>query len=397
MDKYFKKRKVKTMWDFLGGIIAYPFRLIDKISPNYVVTLILFAIFMKIILFPFGIKQQKNSLKQASLRPYETIIRKKYAGRNDKVSQQRMNQEIMELYQRENFNPAGGCLPMLIQLPILLALYQVITKPLTFLLQMPKELIQKVNEICGHAYLNHNYEIFQINDLLKVHNGDITKLHEDATVSIDAIEAFLSDPVTVGNVTKPLAEHFEELRDSFTIFGINLMEKPDMGNFSILWVVPITVLIFSFISMKLTRKFTYQPTSAQGDNATTASFKLMDITMPLMSAWISFITPAGIGIYWAIQNVLGVLQQFILYKMYPIPEMTEQDLKLAEKELRGKIKPQRSQNDYAEIPARAGNAQKPKKRQQSLANKPKISAHAKSRIKTHGEPPRAIRYPGGKR
>ncbi len=391
MDKYFKKRKVKTMWDFLGGIIAYPFRWIDTISPNYVVTLILFAVFMKIVLFPFGIKQQKNSIKQANLRPYETIIRKKYAGRNDKISQQKMNQEIMELYQRENFNPAGGCLPMLIQLPILLALYQVITKPLTFLLEMKSETIKAVADICAKAKLSMNYEIFQINDLLKVHNGEIEKLSEEATVGIDAIETLLADPVKVGEITKPLAEHFEDLRESFTVFGINLMDKPEMGNFSILWIVPIMVFVFSFLSMKLTRRFTYQP--AQTDNAAAASFKLMDITMPLMSAWISFITPAGIGIYWVIQNVLGVVQQFILYKLYPVPVMTEEDLKLAEKELRGKVKQQRLSHAEKAEPVSRAPGQKPKKHQTSLISKPRVSAHGKKRIKDHGEPPRAIRRP----
>ncbi len=392
MDKYFKKRKVKIMWEFLGGIIAYPFRWINAISPNYVVTLILFAVFMKIVLFPFGIKQQKNSIKQAKLRPYETIIRKKYAGRTDKVSQQKMNQEIMELYQRENFNPAGGCLPMLIQLPILLALYQVITKPLTFLLRMPAEVIANIRDICTKAKLNINYEIFQINDLLKVHNGEITKLSDEATVGMDAIEKLLSDPVTVGETTKPLVDHFEELRESFTVFGINLMDQPKMNDFSILWIVPILVLIFSFLSMKLTRKFTYQPTQA-GDNATQASFKLMDITMPLMSAWISFITPAGIGIYWVIQNVLGVVQQFILYKMYPVPVMTDEDLKLAEKELRGKIKQQRPAIAEESEPSNRVPGQKPKKHQAAIISKPRVSAHGKKRIKDHGEPPRAIRRP----
>lgn len=391
MDKYFKKRKVKIMWDFLGGIIAYPFRWINAISPNYVVTLILFAIFMKIILFPFGIKQQKNSIKQASLRPYETIIRKKYAGRNDKASQQKMNQEIMELYQRENFNPAGGCLPMLIQLPILLALYQVITKPLTFLLQMPADIIKKIGETCTKAKLSVNYEIFQINDLLKVHSGEIEKLDKKAEIGIDAIEQLLAENVTVGSETQPLIQHFEELRESFTVFGINLMDQPKMNDFSILWVIPVLVLVFSYLSMKLTRKFTYQPAPA-GDNAAAASFKLMDITMPLMSAWISFITPAGIGIYWVIQNVLGVLQQFILFKLFPVPVMTEEDLKLAEKELRGKIRQQKPAPVEVEA-SPASIAQKASKKQKAVISKPRISAHGKARIKAHGEPPRAIRRP----
>lgn len=383
MDKYFKKRKVKIM-DFLGSIIAYPFRWINTIFPNYVVTLILFAIFMKIVLFPLGIKQQKNSIKQAKLRPYETIIRKKYAGRNDRISQQKMQQEIMELYQRENFNPAGGCLPMLIQLPVIFALYSVITKPMTFLLQMSKETIQTVTDTCAKAKLSVGYEIFQINDLLKVHNGDITSLGDGAEITINEVK----------NIIAPYIDKFEELRNSFTIFknfngGINLMDQPKIGEFNILWVIPVLVLVFSFLSMKLTRKFTYQP-QPTGDAATAASFKLMDFTMPLMSAWISFITPAGIGIYWVIQNILGVVQQFILYKMYPVPVMTDEDLKLAEKELRGKSKPAKLQRAADEI---TSSKQKAGKQKSVPASKAKITPHGKGRVKNNGEPPRAIRYP----
>ncbi|MBR3994256.1 MAG: YidC/Oxa1 family membrane protein insertase [Clostridia bacterium] len=370
--------------DFLGSIIAYPFRWINTIFPNYVVTLILFAIFMKIVLFPLGIKQQKNSIKQAKLRPYETIIRKKYAGRNDRISQQKMQQEIMELYQRENFNPAGGCLPMLIQLPVIFALYSVITKPMTFLLQMSKETIQTVTDTCAKAKLSVGYEIFQINDLLKVHNGDITSLGDGAEITINEVK----------NIIAPYIDKFEELRNSFTIFknfngGINLMDQPKIGEFNILWVIPVLVLVFSFLSMKLTRKFTYQP-QPTGDAATAASFKLMDFTMPLMSAWISFITPAGIGIYWVIQNILGVVQQFILYKMYPVPVMTDEDLKLAEKELRGKSKPAKLQRAADEI---TSSKQKAGKQKSVPASKAKITPHGKGRVKNNGEPPRAIRYP----
>ena len=76
---------------------------------NYLVGLILFAIIVKLAMLPLSIKQQKNSIKQASLRPKEMAIRNKYKGRNDQPTQQKMQNEIYELYQRENFNPAGGC------------------------------------------------------------------------------------------------------------------------------------------------------------------------------------------------------------------------------------------------------------------------------------------------
>ena len=75
---------------------------------SYVVALFIFAILIEILMLPFGIKQQKNSIKQAMLRPKEMSIRKKYAGRNDQPTQQKVSQEIQELYQKEGFNPMSG-------------------------------------------------------------------------------------------------------------------------------------------------------------------------------------------------------------------------------------------------------------------------------------------------
>ena len=110
---------MSSIWDIINIPLGWIIKISYSLTHNYAVALFLFALILQIILFPLGIKQQKNSVKQASLRPKEMAIRKKYAGRTDKPTQQKLNQEIMELYQRENFNPMGGCLPLLIQLPIL--------------------------------------------------------------------------------------------------------------------------------------------------------------------------------------------------------------------------------------------------------------------------------------
>ena len=73
----------------------------DLAGGNFLVGLIVFAIIIKVVLLPFGIKQQKNSIRQAKMRPKEMAIRKKYAGRTDKATQQKMQNEIMEMYQKE--------------------------------------------------------------------------------------------------------------------------------------------------------------------------------------------------------------------------------------------------------------------------------------------------------
>ncbi|MBQ1956807.1 MAG: membrane protein insertase YidC, partial [Clostridia bacterium] len=105
-------------------------------SNSYIVALLIFAVILEAVMLPFSIKQQKNSIRQAKLRPKEMVIRKKYAGRDDKVTQQKMQAEIQELYARENYNPMSGCLPLLVQFPILIFLYQIVVNPLKYVICM---------------------------------------------------------------------------------------------------------------------------------------------------------------------------------------------------------------------------------------------------------------------
>ncbi|MBR4467379.1 MAG: membrane protein insertase YidC [Clostridia bacterium] len=99
---------------------------------NYFFALFFFALAFQILLFPLAIKQQKSQVKQAKIKPKEQAIRKKYAGRTDRVTQQKMNQEIQEMYQREGFSPLSGCLPLLIQLPLVLILYGIVRNPIQY-------------------------------------------------------------------------------------------------------------------------------------------------------------------------------------------------------------------------------------------------------------------------
>ena len=107
------------------------------------------------------------------------------------------------------------------------------------------------------------------------------------------------------------------------------------------WLLLIPVLTFAvyFASMKLNRKLTYQPTTATNDKATGCSNSMMDILMPLMSVYISFIVPAAIGVYWMFKSVLGTLKQLLMKKIMPLPTFTEEDYKAAEREMYGKNPP----------------------------------------------------------
>lgn len=310
---------MSSIWDTiinrpLGWIIEISYRF----THNYAIALFIFALVLQIVLFPLGIKQQKNSVKQASLRPKEMAIRKKYAGRNDKPTQQKLNEEIMELYQRENFNPMGGCLPMLIQLPILFSLYNVVISPLKYICGFGAETIKniqlKVYEILQAAG-TEGFEAFADGKTVSQINL-ITKMRELGLTNF------------VGENGQAITE---SMLPDFTIFGgkLDLSMIPIQHLWSILLLIPALTLVVTYGSTWISRKLMYNPNpEAQND----ISMKIMNLSMPLLSVYISFTVPATIGLYWIFRSILGVLQQLALSKMFPIPKFSEEDYKAAERE-----------------------------------------------------------------
>ena len=304
---------------------------------NYVLALFVFAIIIEVLLLYFGIRQQKNSIKQAKLSPKERAIRKKYAGRNDQVSMRKMQEEIQRLYQEEGFNPMSGCLPLLIQMPIVIALYNIVIDPLRYVLGKAAGLSAALSTFAttsraagglGETLANSGKGSIEILSVLNKTPGGLDHLRNFSYFS-NAGEC--ADQLV--NVQLP----------DFSLFGLNMGLTPSFNPVDKiqLWLLAIPVLTFVayFASMKLNRKFMYQP--AMQDPQMGCSNNMMDITMPLMSVYITFITPAAVGIYWIFKCIIGVVKQFILHKAMPLPTFTEEDFKKAEKEMKAKSKGKR--------------------------------------------------------
>ena len=305
--------------------MGYVMRFLNSIVGNqYVIALFLFAIFIEVILLPFGIKQQKNSIKQAKLRPKEMAIRKKYAGRDDNVTKQKVTQEIQELYQKEGYSPLSGCLPLLIQMPIMIALYYIVLNPLHYICRFSNETINILNEMVK----NFDPERF----------GNISANGGRTIELMDAIKEILKvDPNAFKNV-EGFSEYFANggVFPDVSLFGLNLALTPSLDRFDLLLLVPVVTFVVYFFSSKLTRKLTYQPTMAADDKAAGCSNKMMDWMMPLMSVYICFIVPAAVGVYWIFKSIIGVVKQLVLKKLMPVPTFTDEDYKAAEKEYAGK-------------------------------------------------------------
>ena len=313
------------MFDFILKPIGSYLAWLDSWTGSYMLALLIFAFTIEVLLLPLGIKQQKTSIKQARLKPKEMAIQKKYAGRNDRVTMQKMQQELMDMRQQEGVSQFGGCLTLLVQLPILIALYQVVINPLYYVVHLSKDAINVISSFLGETSAKGTIGLIsKINE--KIASGEIINL-----------STYTAEGITAEASASAYAELMGAKLPDFNVFGgfLNLGDTPSFTNFSWLLLVPVLTFVIYFFSMKLTRKLTYQPTMGgqDQDKAMGCSNTVMDITMPLMSVYFTFIVPAAVGVYWIFKSILSTVKQFVLYKTMPLPTFTEEDYKAAEKEL----------------------------------------------------------------
>lgn len=259
---------------------------------NYVVALFFFAIVFKLILLPSSISQQKGMAKTQRLQPKIRRIQAKYAG-----DQKKIQEETQALYQREGYNPMGaqGCLPLLIQMPIIMILYNVIYKPLTYVLRLDPKYIQILTKAVGEVK-NERY------------------------VEMTIMEKFSS---LADKVPGEIALQIEDFTESFSAFGVSLATHPSTDVFKnwagsdtgakLLLLIPLLSGLTSLLTSLISQ---YRQKKQNPEMAKNPTMGCMTYAMPLMSLWFTFQFPAGIGVYWIFQNILSAVQLLILGRIY---------------------------------------------------------------------------------
>ena len=286
------------LYELIGTMLSW---FSSLFGGQYVFGLLLYALVFKLLFLPFSIKQQKNQIKMAQLTPKIELIKAKYRGRTDQVTMQKQQQEIMELQQKEGYNPLSGCLPLLLQLPIITFLYKIIRGPLSYICGFSADEINSIKSIIGST---------QIDEIQLV--GEINKYTGDGLAEF--------------------ATRLEKLPD-LTLFGTDISAVPwdslrGAIEFSWIIIIPVLAAALTWLSMFLTRKWNANPATQQQDNPqANMSMKMMDLMMPAMTLFIAFGFSAMMGIYWIYQSALGILQSFILSKVMPLPKYSEEDLK----------------------------------------------------------------------
>ena len=261
------------MIDFIAGILGALIRLIYNIvGQNYGLSIIIFTILTKVLLFPMTYKQSKAMDEMSKLAPLEKEIREKYKGNKEKMSE-----ELMKVYEKHKINPMGGCLPLLIQIPIIFAMFYIVRQPLTYIMQIPDvELQQYTQEYLGKEEVSEN----------EIKSNEIQIANKYELIDMK----FLG--INFGDVpSKAFSKDSSEKASYFTL------------------IVPILSLVFSIIQTKQSQKNS-QLTEEQLEQQ-----KTMNLMMPILSAYIAYIMPLALGVYWLIGNVLQMLTQWLVNKM----------------------------------------------------------------------------------
>ena len=316
------------LYRFLGSMLSF----FESFTGGYAFALLLYALVFKIVFLPFSIKQQKNQIAMAKLAPKIELIKAKYKGRTDQPTMHKQQQEIMELQQKEGYSPLSGCLPLLIQLPLIMLLYTVINNPLSYIAKPTEDFADKdMDTIILEVYKEITVDE-EIDKLEKLPKGSEIKIINEINKYIADDETY-KDFESLNSREKRIAkiESFGLDVDSipnFNFFGVNLAETPSLKNFSILCLIPVLAAAAQWVSMWLTRKFNgNNMMQAQQDAQTQASMRMMDIMFPGMTLFMAFSFSGMLGLYWVFQALLGLLQSFILAKAMPLPKFTEEEIK----------------------------------------------------------------------
>ena len=322
------------MFDWLYRLLGSMLSFFESFTGGYALALLLYALVFKIIFLPFSIKQQKNQIAMAKLTPKIELIKAKYKGRTDQPTMQKQQQEIMDLQQKEGYSPLSGCLPLLIQLPLIMLLYTVIQSPLSYIAKPTTEFADKdMDTIILEVYKEispDDEKVQALNELPKNIEitiiGKINEYIDDADGKYQNSELLNTREGRIARI-ESLGLDYESI-PNFNFFGVNLAKTPKDAGFSILWLIPVLAAASQWVSMWLTRKFNGNNQLQQTqDSQTQASMKMMDLLFPGMTLWMAFSFSGMLGLYWTYQALLGLLQSFILAKVMPLPKYTEEDLK----------------------------------------------------------------------
>ncbi len=291
------------MFEFFASLFGYLLSFLYSIVNNYGIAIILFTVIIKLLLLPLSIKQQRTMKKSTKIQEKMKVIQFKY--KND---QEKMNQEMMDLYKNEKMSPFSGCLTAIIQFLLLLSIFYLVKSPITYMEKLSADDINK--------YVTQ----------LQEEGKEISKVYPE----IDLIREY-----SWLKEKNPEDSNVEKLNLQMNFLGLDLSKIPqqNMTDYTV-YIIPILYILSSFISIRMTTALQQKQnkkkkeTVINGENgqevtekeneneldAVMQTNKMMSWMMPIMSISIALVAPLGLALYWLVSNILMILERLILNK-----------------------------------------------------------------------------------
>jgi len=370
----------------LGWIMNGMYILMEKVGiTNVGLSIILFTIVIYALMFPLTYKQQKFSKLSQKMNPELQAVQKKYKDKKDTVSMQNMQTETQQIYEKYGVSPTGSCVQMLIQMPLLLALYRVFMNVPAYISSVKDvylDLVDKIMATSGYQDIMTN-----LMSTLKLNTVQVDFTATDTTTLQNYVVDVLSKMSSTG--WDSLRESFPTLTDSIdstygvvshvnNFIGLNISDTPFQiikaafaGGSILMAVLALLIPVISYLTQVLNIKLMPTAATAGGDNDQMAQqMKMMNRTMPLFSLVMCFTVPVGLGIYWIASAVVRSIQQFFLNKHFDKIDLDDIIAKNQEKAKKKREKMGISENQIS-------NAARMNTRQ--------VTASSKSSVKTTAE------------
>lgn len=322
----------------LGNILNAIYNFVELFGiENIALCIVLFTFVVKMLMLPLTIKQQKFTKLQSKMSPELTKIQQKYKGKKDEESLRRQQSETQAVYAKYGASPMGGCLPLLISLPIMFALYRVIYAIPAYVTDVGGlygSIADKLQGISG--YKNTLIDFITQNSLVLSQQSGCSSTVIDLSIYQDVPREYLIDlfskfnpanwdaffdvdlfssikeaAISINGSSMSVSEVVDKIVSVNGLFGLSILDRPEIKSISV--VIPVLAVISQFIQGKLQSAVNANKKTNTDDPAQQTT-KMMTTIMPIMSGAFCLMLPIGVGIYWIASAIFTIIQTLFINK-----------------------------------------------------------------------------------
>ena len=321
--------------NIFGAILSVIFDGVSLITPvgALAIAIIIFTLVARILLTPLQLSSQRTSRGMSKIQPELAKIQNKYKGRKDQESQMKQSQEMQALYKKYKINPFAGCLPLLIQFPLIMGLFNVLRTPANYITKLGEEYTKIANIVVANVA---NYQDKLQGFQSAIETTTRTKFDLSDTAQLGQYLSHLTTGQWSSFInssgdaaTQELLDKALTLKHQYENFlGFNVVDSPSVLMSTKWWaiLIPIVAGASTYIFTKLTMASNGQMQAAAADgqaNPGESMMKTMNIVMPIMTGAFAYTMPIGLALYWIAGNVIMLVQQKLVSKM-----LEKQDAKI---------------------------------------------------------------------